>query len=129
MVMELPVQITFRNMAASPAVETRIREEAAKLETFYDRITSCRVVMEIPHQHHEKGNHFHVRIDIGVPGGEVVVRHEPDLHSSIKELDDGARAKSLEASAPHKDAYVAIRDAFKAARRRLQDRVARERAR
>ncbi len=127
--MVLPVQITFRNMEASPAVEARIREEAAKLETFYDRIISCRVMMEIPHHHHQNGNLFHIRIDLGVPGAEVVVRHEPSLHSSIQQLDEEVRAKARETQTPHKDAYVAIRDAFKAARRRVQDHVERERAR
>ena len=124
--MKLPIQITFRNMNHSDAVEARIREEAAKLETFYEGIMSCRVMVEIPHQRHERGNPFHIRIDLGVPGGEVVIKHEPTIHGAVRDL--GARAtKDDELHGPHKDVYVAIRDAFKTARRELQDYARRQR--
>ena len=75
--MILPVQITFRNMPPSDAVAARVQEEAEKLDEFYKRITSCRVIVEIPHRHHTLGEQFHVRIELGVPRGEIVVRHEP----------------------------------------------------
>ncbi|HWQ32862.1 MAG TPA: HPF/RaiA family ribosome-associated protein [Blastocatellia bacterium] len=121
--MKLPVQITFRNMESSAAVETRIREEAAKLEEFYDRIMGCRVVVEMPHQHRQRGRRFHIRIDLTVPGGEIVVNQEPSLHGSLQRVEGERRVKNAEVLAPHKDAYVAIRDAFRAARRQLQDHV------
>jgi ribosome-associated translation inhibitor RaiA len=119
--MQLPIQITFRNMDSSPAVEAKVREEAEKLSEFYGRIMGCRVMVEIPHQHRQQGKRFHIRIDLTVPGGEIVVNHEPSLRGSIRQNGFEKRKKEQEVAAPHKDIYVAIRDAFKAARRRLQD--------
>lgn len=125
--MVLPIQITFRNMNHSDAVEAKIREEASKLESFYAGIMSCRVMVEIPHHHHHRGNPFHIRIDLGVPGGELVVKHEPTLHSSMQQVEEDRSTKEKEVQAVHKDVYVAIRDAFKAARRELQDYARRQR--
>jgi ribosome-associated translation inhibitor RaiA len=119
--MRLPVQITWRNIAHSPMVETKIREEAAKLEEFYDRITSCRVAIEIPRRYQNGEYQFHIRIDLTVPGAEIVANHEPTLHSSLQRQGGEEQAKGQELSAPHKDVYVAIRDAFKVARRKLQE--------
>ena len=107
--MQIPLQITFRDIDQSDAVEARIRERAAQLEKFYDRITSCRVMVEAPHNSRNKGRLYHIRVDITVPGGEIVVRREPKAHHA------------------HEDVYVAIRDAFKAAQRQLQDYVRRNR--
>jgi ribosome-associated translation inhibitor RaiA/cold shock CspA family protein len=101
--MKQPLEITFRDMPRSEAVEARIREKAAKLDEFYDQIMACHVVIEAPHSHHHQGNMFHVTIDITVPNGEIVVNRDPQKDHA------------------HEDAYVAIRDAFKAARRKLQD--------
>ena len=103
--MELPLQITFRNMDPSESVETNVREKAMKLERLSDRITSCRVVIEAPHRHHKKGKLYNVGIDISIPGKELVVNHNgPKNHA-------------------HEDVYVAIRDAFSAATRQLEDHV------
>jgi ribosomal subunit interface protein len=107
--MRIPLQVTFRNMSPSPAMEAAVREKAEKLEQFCDSIMSCRVVVEAHHKHHHQGNLFHVRVDMTVPDEELVVSREPDLHHA------------------HEDAYVAIRDAFDAARRRLQDYMRRRR--
>jgi ribosome-associated translation inhibitor RaiA len=96
--MILPVQITFRNMPPSDAVAARVQEEAEKLDEFYRRITSCRVIVEIPHRHHTLGEQFHVRIELGVPGGEIVVRHEPSLHSAVRRGDQEEWEKHLEAN-------------------------------
>lgn len=103
--MALPVQITFRNFDPSLALEEHIREKAAKLDHFADHITNCRVVLEARHRHHHKGRLFHVRIELAVPGDEIVVSREP--HQAHE----------------HEDIYVAIHDAFDAARRQLQDRT------
>lgn len=119
--MRLPVQITWRDMAPSTAVGAKIHEEAAKLEEFYNRITSCRVMIEIPHRYENGGYQFHIRIDLTVPGAEIVVNHEPTLHNSLRRMESEEHAKGEELSAPHKDVYVAIRDAFKVARRKLQE--------
>jgi cold shock CspA family protein/ribosome-associated translation inhibitor RaiA len=102
--MEVPLQIVFEDMDPSEFVEARIREEVDKLEQFHDRITSCRVVVSEPHRHKAKGKLFHVRVFLTVPGGGDVV------------IDGNKHDKHA-----HEDVYVAIRDAFGAARRRLQD--------
>jgi len=122
-----PVQTTLRNMRPSIAIEEQIRAEVAKLATFYDRMTNCRVVIEIPHKHHSSGQHYHIRIDITVPGGELIVMHQPSLRQAIQQMEVDRGQKDLEVDAPHKDLYVAIRDAFATARRRLQDYARRQR--
>ena len=108
-------------MKPSDAVEQRIREEAAKLETFHNRIIRCRVVVEIPHSRHRRGKAFHIGIYLTVPGGEIAVKHEPSLHRTMRQTDIEETEKVLEVQGPHKDIYVSIRDAFMEARRRLQD--------
>jgi ribosome-associated translation inhibitor RaiA len=119
-----PAQTTYRNMPPSEAVTARVQKEAEKLGKYFDRITSCLVVIEAPHGHnHHHGEPFHVRIELGVPGKELVVNHCPSLRQ-VRECDAEARPrKNQEVEAPHKDVYVAIRDAFLAARRQLQDYV------
>lgn len=107
--MQIPLEIKFRNMDPSPAVEARIREKAAKLERFHDRIIGCTVVVEAPHRHHHKGKLYSVHIDISVPGKDLVVD----------------RAKPLNHA--HEDVYVALRDAFNAAVRQLEDHAQRRR--
>jgi cold shock CspA family protein/ribosome-associated translation inhibitor RaiA len=114
-------------MRASIAIEAQIRAEVAKLATFYERITNCRVMVELPHKHHQSGRHYHIRIDLTVPGEELVVMHEPVRHSALERMEVANGQKELEVDAPHKDLYVAIRDAFAAARRRLQDYARRQR--
>jgi ribosome-associated translation inhibitor RaiA len=116
-------------MPPSDAVAARVQKEAEKLDEFYRRITSCRVIIEAPHRHHKWGEQFHVRIELGVPRGEIVVRHEPSLHSAIQRGAEEEWMKHLEAHPQYKDINVAIRDSFKAARRRLQDYVGRQRGR
>lgn len=109
--MQIPVQVTFRNMDPSPAVEARVRERAERLERFYDRLTACRVVVECHHRHHNKGNLYHVRVDLTVPDAELVASREPDQHHA------------------YEDVYVAVRDAFDAVTRQLQDHARRTRGR
>ena len=119
--MILPLQISFRNIKPSEAVEGRVREEVAKLETFYKGIMHCRVVVELPHRHYTSGDLYHVRIDLTVPGAELIVKREPSLQTSLRQVDTEKQSKSYEAHAAHKDVFVVIRDAFKEARRQLQD--------
>ncbi len=96
--MKLPLQITTRSMTLSESAEQSIREKAAKLDHFYDRIMGCRVLVEAPHRHQSHGNHYNVRIDLTVPGSEIVIKREDN-----------------------EDLYVAIRDAFEAAKRKLKE--------
>ncbi len=103
--MQIPLQITFRHMESSPAVEAEIRKRAGRLERFSDRITACRVVVEAPHHHHRKGKLYSIHIDLTLPGEEIPVTHSgPKNHA-------------------HEDIYVAIRDAFNSAGRLLEDHV------
>ena len=96
--MQIPLQITIRDIEHSAALETHIRDKAAKLDEFFKHIMSCRVVVEQPHKHHQQGKQFNVRIDIGVPGSEIVVNRD---HAE--------------------DVYVALRDAFDAAKRQVEE--------
>lgn len=131
--MKIPLQITFRNMPPSQAIEENIREKADKLDSLFDGIMSCRVSVEAPHRHHYKGKAYEVRIGMTVPGGELVINRAP------KRLDAAkiARPEDLEKNlaehhepskhGAHEDVYVAIRDAFNAAGRKLQDYARRRR--
>ena len=102
------LQVTFRNVDASPTVEAKIRERARELEQFFDRIMSCRVVIEAPNRRRH-GDLFHIRVDLKVPGKEIVVKRDPPEHHA------------------HEDIYVAVRDCFDAVRRQLEDHVRRRR--
>jgi ribosome-associated translation inhibitor RaiA/cold shock CspA family protein len=102
-----PAHLSFRDMDSTPALEDFVRGWVAKLEHVYDRIERCDVVVERPHQHHHQGQRIRVRVTLAVPGPDVVVSHDHSV--------DGA----------HEDAYVAIRDAFHAARRQLEDHARR----
>jgi ribosomal subunit interface protein len=99
--MKLPLEITFRNMSASEALEANVRDKVGKLEQLCDRIMGCRVVVEANHRHQNKGNLYHVRIDLTLPGQELVVSRDPQDNQA------------------HADVYVAVRDAFDAARRQV----------
>lgn len=107
--MKIPLQITYRGFSSSEALSHVIREEADKLEEFCDRITSCRVVVEQPHRHHRKGKHFHVRVDVTVPGNELVAGRDPANNES------------------YEDPFVAVAESFTAMRRMLQDYTQRRR--
>lgn len=96
--MQIPLQITFRGMPTSPALDAAIRDKAGKLEHFHPRILSCRVVIEQPARHQRKGKEFVVHVDLKVPGGEIAVKRDHD-----------------------EDVMVALRDAFDATRRKLED--------
>lgn len=107
--MQIPLQITYRNMEQSNAIDAKVREKAKKLERFAEHITSCRVTIEAPHKHHRKGKTYAVKVDITLPGDEIVATRHPDEHKA------------------HEDIYVAVRDAFDASRRQLEDYVRRRR--
>ncbi|HHJ39036.1 MAG TPA: ribosome-associated translation inhibitor RaiA [Methylothermaceae bacterium] len=101
--MQIPLQVTFRGIPQSEAMEAKIREKAEKLERYHDKIISCRVMVERTHHKHHKGDLYHVRIDLTVPNKEIVIsREHHDNHA-------------------YEDAYVAIRDAFQAAARQLEE--------
>lgn len=98
--MQVPLQITVREMAHSDALDARIRGKAAKLSEFHPNITSCRVTVEESRKHHRQGRHFQVIVDVRVPGKELVANRDHD-----------------------EDVYVALREAFGAVRRQLEEHV------
>ena len=126
--MILPVQMTFRNIAVTKEIEEEIASRAQKLEKFYSPITSCRVLVEAPARHRQKGYSFHVRIDLTVPEGEIVVKREPTLYAREQDAGDERRRKQMETRPERKHLEVAIREAFHAARRRLEDHARQKRA-
>lgn len=107
--MQLPLQITFRDIGPSPAVAEHIRRRAEKLDGHYERLTGCRVAIESPNRHVHSGKHYTVRIDMTVPGAELVIARQHDI-------DDA-------------DAYVAIDRAFDEAERVLREHANKMRVR
>jgi ribosome-associated translation inhibitor RaiA len=99
----IPLQITFRHMAPSPALEARIRELVGRLERFSAHIIRGHVTIEPPPQHQRQGGLFDFQLDLSVPGEVIAIRH------------------ARQSDRAHENPYVALRDAFRAARRRLQD--------
>ena len=106
--MQIPLQIAFHQLPPSPALEYVIRQRAEELDALFGGIISCRVAVESPHRHHHQGQLYRVCIEIGVPGERIVVDRSPDEHAA------------------HADAHLAVRDAFRAARRRLEEHVRRQ---
>lgn len=97
--MNVPLKVVFRGMDPSPALEHDIRDRVAKLVRVHQKVTSCHVAVEAPGH---KGAVFEVRIDLIVPGGQIVVAREPGRNQA------------------HEDPRVALRDAFGAAGRQLE---------
>lgn len=102
--MKIPLQISLHGIEHSDALYDAIRAKAEKLDRYYDRITSCRVVLELADRHKRHGRQFAARIDLKIPGGEIAVNKEHD-----------------------EDLQIALRDAFDAARRRLEDYARKQR--
>ena len=108
--MQIPIQITFRGMTPSPAIESLIRERGARIERFYDRIIRCHVIVDMPHRHQRKGRQYAVHVDITTPDSEIVVTRAADPDESHQELQ------------------TAVRNAFDVATRQLENSVGRRRA-
>ena len=101
--MPVPVEIAFKNLEHSDAVEAAIRKRCARLDRFAGDLIRCKVTVAAPHKHHAHGNTYHVSVDLHMPGAEVVVNRDPGKDHA------------------HEDVYVAIRDAVDAAVRRIED--------
>lgn len=101
--MQEPLRIAFRGMEPPIGVEETIHQRVAELERFCDRITGCSVVLESRHQRHHQGKLYQVRIDLVVPGREIVAGRDAGANHA------------------HEDLHIALRDSFNAARRQLQD--------
>lgn len=103
--MELPLQVNFRDMMPLPSLEADIRRRAAKLEQFAPKLMSCHVVVEATGNRHHQGHRYVVKIDVRVPGEEVFAGEH---HG-------------------HEDIALAVRGAFDAVTRRLEDYAQRRR--
>jgi cold shock CspA family protein/ribosome-associated translation inhibitor RaiA len=103
--MQTEPQITFHHLDSSPALETLIRAEIGELEQYFDGIVSCRVAVEAPNPRHRHGGIYRVSIELKVPREQIAIARAPGDQPE------------------HADAYVAVRDAFRAARRKLEDYV------
>ena len=102
--LRLPLQIQFLGMDRSEALEAAVRSRAARLERLAPDISACRVALELAQKHSRQGRPVSVRIDLTLPGRELVVDRVAD-----------------------EDAYVALRDAFDDMRRRLDEAVRQQR--
>ena len=94
--MQVPLEISTRRIELSPDLEADLRRRATKMERLYDRITSCRIAVERESLHHNEGGPYRVRLDITVPGSELIADKEAE------------------------DLNIAIRDAFQAAERQVE---------
>lgn len=107
--MKLPLQLTFRDIPHSDAVEAVVIKKSEKLDRIYDQLMGCRVVIESPHRKRNHGNLYHTRIDITVPGDEIIVGRDPAANHA------------------HEDVYSSVNDAFRAAERQLKSWVSKRR--
>jgi len=99
----MQTEVTFRDIERSAAVEQRVLERSERLARLSDRITNCHVVIQAPHRHHHKGKLYDVRIQLHMPGHEIVVSREGSENHA------------------YEDVYVVVRDAFDAAERQVED--------
>ena len=102
--MTVPIQVVFRNMERSEKIEEIVRDKTQKMEKVFDRITSCRVAVEIPHKSQKQGNDYQITVDLTVPDKKIVVNRT---------------AKAVNGTPG--DVYGAIKDAFMVTRRQLED--------
>lgn len=103
MTLAVPARITFHGLLPSPSLEALIRAEVDDLERTFRHIVSCRISVELPHRHHQRGRLYRVLVEVGVPGGHAIV------------------GSSQDQKAMHANARVAVSDAFRAAHRQLED--------
>lgn len=96
--MKLPVQIQFHGMDGSDALTANVQEHVLKLEALASDIMACRVLIDLEQKHKHQGRPIGVRIDLTLPGHELVVNR-----------------------VQHEDAYVALRDAFDSMKRQLRE--------
>ncbi len=101
----VPLKIDYKNYEDHPDLTPLIQEQVDKLGKYFDRITSCHVVVSKPHNRRQSGSNFHIHIDLHIPGNVVAITREPERDSR------------------HDDVGLAIRDAFKAAKKSMQSYI------
>jgi len=100
--MKFPLTITFHNTRRTAQAEADVREHAERLDKYHKRLQSCEVIIDKPHHHQNKGNQYHVKILLSVPGQKLSVTSTSPKHGD------------------HTNLHNALRDAFEAARRQLR---------
>jgi ribosome-associated translation inhibitor RaiA len=125
--MQVTPTVTFHGIDHSQALEAEIRARIGALESLCDSITGCDVVVGLAQRHHQRGNRFRVRINLTVPGGHLIVGHDPSLHAAAQHAEIEKVTRDNEPEPERKHAVVAVREAFDTAQRRLQDFVRAER--
>ena len=95
------LEISFRDIEHSDAIEHQIRQKALKLTNRYDDITGIRAVVALPHNHNTKGKIAHISLEIGLPGELIAITN--DSHDNRE----------------HENMYIALRDAFDKAQRKI----------
>ena len=101
--MQTSLRVTFRHMDPSAVLEQRIHELIQRLEHRHDRITGCHVVVEAPVGGQSHHGAFQIHVELNIPGRVIHASNAPiNLHE-------------------HRDAYIALRDAFESAKRQLTD--------
>lgn len=106
----IPLKVDYKDFDVRPNLNNLIEEQTQKLEKYFERITSCHVVVSRPHQRHLSGNVCHVHIDLHVPGSVIAVTREPEKDER------------------HDEPALAVRDAFRIAKRQLSQYSARMRS-
>jgi len=122
-----PVQVTFRNMAPIDSVRKDIESRVQKLETFCKPIVSCRVVVEAPTHHHRKSHPFNIRIDTTLTDGKIVVKYDESAYPEYRDNGGEPFHKGFDSTAKRNCLMLTIREAFGAAKRKLQDHARRRR--
>jgi ribosome-associated translation inhibitor RaiA len=115
-------------MKVSPALEQDARALASKLEKFYTGLIGCRVHIDVPHLRHARGNHVRVRVELAVPGEDIIVAHEIDRFGDARDREATSVRKADDViDVDLGDARIAIARAFDSARRQLEDYARRQR--
>ena len=122
--MAVQPQIACRDVEPSHALERLIQSETTKLERFFHGIVSCRVLVEHSNRRHKHGSPYNVRVDLSLPGAELIVNHSDAARPVPPASDDEPERvhKSAEHEG-HKDPQLAVRAAFATLTRRLQEHV------
>ena len=101
--MEHEPEISYRNFEPSPSIEDAINSRIKKLEKYSKRIIRCRVMVEAAARNKQKGNLYHLRISLDLPGEDIDVTRDPKMNQK------------------HENIFITIADAFDAAERQLRD--------
>src|ERR671922_189360 len=109
--MQTPPTVTFRGVRYPAVLETDVRTRLARLERYYPSIVSARVRIDLSGRHRD-GNRYRVLVELGVPGGDVIVAHDASIRPKLLAKGKPRMQKQDEPNSNHRHARVAIREAF-----------------